>query len=115
MPTKKIGVVARAVGKRLGIAAKVGGVKILAQFNSAESLIRGAGELTKVKAGLQGFVKGDGSAIFKSITNGGTLSLKGYYIMPNGTIISKYFSSTSGEFTIFINQGSDVYKIRINP
>lgn len=71
--------------------------------------------MTKVKAGMQGFVKGDGNAIFKSITQGGTLALRGYYTMPNGTVISKYFSSTSGDFTIFINQGSKAYKIRITP
>jgi uncharacterized protein RhaS with RHS repeats len=89
--------------------------KLLNQFNSAESLIQGAGNLTKVKAGMQGFVKGNGPSIFKAITNGGTLSPKGYYTMPDGTVISKYFSSTSGDFTIFINQGSNAFKIRITP
>lgn len=96
------------------VAAKTS-TKLLNQFNSAENLIQGAGNLTKVKAGMQGFVKGDGASIFKAITNGGTLSPKGYYIMPNGTVISKYFSSTSGDFTIFINQGSNAFKIRITP
>ncbi len=92
------------------------GTKLLNQFNSAESLIQGAGNLSKVKAGMQGFVKGDGASIFKAITNGSIeTTSRGGLIMNNGTIISKYFSSTSGDFTIFINQGSNAYKIRITP
>ena len=104
-----------ALSSLSALQAAKGAPKLLNQFNSAESLIQGAGNLTKVKAGMQGFVKGDGNTIFKSITQGGTLSSKGYYNMPNGTVISKYFSSTSGDFTIFINQGSKAYKIRITP
>jgi hypothetical protein len=103
---------ARAI---LGIKAAKASTTLLSQYNSAESLIQGAGNLTKVKAGMQGFVKGDGPSIFNSITQGGTLSPKGYYTMANGTVISKYFSSTSGDFTIFINQGSNAFKIRIIP
>ena len=107
----------KAVSKLFNSASKAAntGTKLLNQFNSAESLIQGAGKLSKIKAGMQGFVKGDGASIFKAITNGGTLSQKGYYTMPNGTVISKYFSSTSGDFSIFINQGSKAFKIRITP
>ncbi|MCB9309914.1 MAG: hypothetical protein H6567_07655 [Lewinellaceae bacterium] len=110
------GVLVKYLGRGLAyLRATKTSTKLLNQFNSAESLIEGAGNLTKVKAGMQGFVKGDGPSIFKAITNGGTLSPKGYYTMPNGTVISKYFSSTSGDFTIFINQGSNAFKIRIIP
>ena len=59
--------------------------KLLNQFNSTESLIQGAGNLTKVNAGLQGFVKGNGPSIFKAITQGsvGTTS-RGGIIMKDG-------------------------------
>lgn len=52
---------------------------MLNQHNTVESLIRGAGNLTKVKGGIQGFVKGDGAAIFKSISHGGDKAEQRYY------------------------------------
>ena len=52
------------------------GTKMLNQFNSAESLIQSAGKLERLSGGVrQGFVKGNADAIFKSITNGGTVLL----------------------------------------
>jgi len=79
------------------IAAK-GVPKLLNQFNSAESLIQGAGNLTKVKAGMQGFVKGDGAAIFKAISQGGTRQANGTILMKDGTTLFNHFS-TKKEFT----------------
>jgi len=43
-----------------GVGAKEG-TKLLNQFNSVESLIQATDKLSPVKAGLQGFVKGDGA------------------------------------------------------
>jgi len=96
-------------------AAK-GGTKLLNQFNSAESLIQGAGNLTKVNAGLQGFVKGDGQSIFKAITQGsvGTTS-RGGIIMKDGTTLFNHFSTKTGVYTIDINKASQMYKIRVTP
>ncbi|MDP3927940.1 MAG: RHS repeat-associated core domain-containing protein, partial [Bacteroidota bacterium] len=90
--------------------------KLLNQFNSAESLIQGAGNLTKVKAGMQGFVKGDGASIFKAITNGGTLQSNGQYLMQNGTQIGSHLSKTTGAYTIHITPTvGKMTKIRITP
>lgn len=92
------------------------GAKLSNQFNSAESLIQGAGNLTKVKAGMQGFVKGDGPSIFKAITQGsvGTIS-RGGIIMKDGTTIFNHFSTKTGVYTIDINKAGQMYKIRITP
>ena len=87
--------------------------KLLNQFNSAESLIQGAGNLTKVKAGLQGFVKGDGPSIFKAITQGGTKQANGTILMQDGTTIFNHFSTKTGVYTIDINKAGQIYKIRI--
>ncbi|MCZ2101157.1 MAG: hypothetical protein LC107_06435 [Chitinophagales bacterium] len=93
----EIGVTAAGMGftKFLSLAAKWS-AKLLNQFNCAESLIQGAGNLTKVKAGMQGFVKGDGPSIFNSITQGGKLQSNGQYLMQNGMQIGNHFSKTTG-------------------
>jgi hypothetical protein len=66
-----------------GTAAK-GGVKLLNQFNSAESLIQGAGKLSRIKGAQQGFVKGNVDDIFKSITQGGKPLAPNRVQLPNG-------------------------------
>ena len=93
--------------------ATKGGAKLLNQFNSAESLIQGAGNLTKVKAGMQGFVKGDGPSIFKAITNGGTRQANGTILMQDGTTIFNHFSTKTGVYTIDINKAGQIFKIRV--
>ncbi len=97
-------------------AAK-GGVKLLNQFNSAESLIQGAGNLSEIGGGsvLQGFVKGDGEAIFRAISQGGTRRDNGTIMMNDGTILTHHRSKTSGDYTIDINRSGQKYKIRITP
>ena len=107
-----------STGAKLGIkgvnAAKTG-TKMLNQFNSAESLIQGAGKLDRLSGGVrQGFVKGDADAIFKSITNGGTALPSGAMKMADGTFI-KLENASSGFRTIYINTPSQYYKIRITP
>jgi hypothetical protein len=89
--------------------------KLLNQFNSAESLIQGAGNLTKVKAGMQGFVKGDGASIFKAISQGGTRQANGTILMKDGTTLFNHFSTKTGVYTIDINKAGQIYKIRVTP
>ncbi len=101
-----------AVGTTL---ATKGGSKLLNQHNTVESLIRGAGNLTKVKGGIQGFVKGDGAAIFKSISHGGVRQSNGTIIMPDGTTLFNHLSTKTGVYTIDINKAGQIYKIRITP
>ncbi|MFZ4863991.1 hypothetical protein ACL9RF_17625, partial [Sphingobacterium sp. Mn56C] len=107
-------------GKQIlyGDNAAKGGTKLLNQFNSAESLIQGAQSTfgKALKHGeLQGFVKGNADAIFKSITNGGTALPSGAMQMSNGNIIRMYNATSTGAPTIFINTPSQIYKIRITP
>lgn len=100
-------------GERLEANAAKGGTKLLNQFNSAESLIQGAGKLSRVKGAQQGFVKGNVDDIFKSITQGGKQISPNQVQLPNGTMITRYPSSTTGTPTIQINQSEKIYKIRI--
>lgn len=105
------------IGGVTGVAGKaVRGVKLLNQVNSAESLINVAGKLTRVKAGMQGFVKGDGPSIYKAITQGGKLQSNGQYLMPNGMLIGNHISKTTGIYTIHITtDAGKMIKIRVTP
>jgi len=105
----------KIVAQGIDEAAKTS-TKLLNQFNSAESLIQGAGNLTKVNAGLQGFVKGDGPSIFKAITQGSVgATSRGGIIMKDGTTLFNHFSTKTGVYTIDINKAGQMYKIRITP
>ncbi len=84
-------------------------------FKSVDDLIGAAGKLSRGKSGLQGFVKGDGNAIFKALTQGGKPLPNGRFLLRDGTNIGKHFSSKTGEFTINMNRGGQLYKIRITP
>ena len=100
---------------KFGVGAAKTSTKLLNQFNSAESLIQGAGNLTKVKAGMQGFVKGDGASIFKAISQGGTRQANGTILMKDGTTLFNHFSTKTGVYTIDINKAGQIYKIRVTP
>lgn len=62
-----------------------------------------------------GTVRGNGEAIFKEITKGGQALPSGYVKMTDGTIIGKHIATSTGQFTIDINQAGQVFKIRVNP
>ena len=101
-------------GKPLGVK---GDTKLLNQFNSAESLIKEAGELSPVKGGLQGFVKGDGASIFKAISQGSVgRTTRGGYILKDGTVLHNHLSTKTGIYTIDIHRASgQIFKIRVAP
>jgi len=87
---------------------------LLNQFNSVESLIENAGKLERLKGSVhQGFVKGNIDDVFKSIIQGGKYITPYRVQLPNGTIITKYSSSTTGTPTLQINKGNQIFKIRI--
>lgn len=69
--------------------------------------------MTKVKAGIQGFVKGDGQTIFKAISQGGIKQANGTILMKDDTTLFNHFSTKTGIYTIDINKGGQIYKIRI--
>lgn len=105
-------------------AAAAGGVaaaakaapKLLNQYNSAASLIQFAGNLTRLKGGAKmGTVTGDGEAIFRAISSGGQTLPNGFVRMADGTMIGKHIASSSGQFTIDINQAGQIFKIRVIP
>lgn len=104
-----------AVGQAGKMAAKEGGTKLLNQFNSVESLLQGAGKLEPIKGGLQGFVKGDGSSIFKALTQNATEQANGTYLLKDGTTLFNHFSTKTGVYTIDINKIGSVFKLRIRP
>jgi hypothetical protein len=72
--------------------------------------------MTASKGGVQqATITGNGNAIFNAVTQGGRLLPSGAVEMANGTIIFQHISSTTGDFTLDINSGGQLYKIRINP
>ncbi|MEM6738258.1 MAG: hypothetical protein AAF620_19535, partial [Bacteroidota bacterium] len=98
------------------VAAKRGS-KLLNQFNSVESLIQGAGKFSRVKGAQQAFIKGDGSSIFKAISQGSVgRTMSGGYILKDGTILHNHLSTKTGIYTIDIHRSSgQIFKIRVTP
>jgi len=91
-----------------------GTIKLLNQFNSVESLIEKAGTLTRVKAGMQGFIKGDGLTIFNNLIKDATLQANGRYLLKDGTLLSYHISKKTGHFTIDVTSpiSKELTKIR---
>ena len=89
------------------------GTKLLNQYNSVESLIKGAGKLSRIKGGMQGFVKGDGASVFKALTQNAKMQSNGQYLLSNGVQIGYHFSKTIGAYTIHITPtAEEMIKIR---
>jgi len=88
--------------------------KLLNQFNSVESLLQNAGTFQTLKGGAQqAIIKGDGPAIFGALAQGGKTLASGAVELPDGTLLFHHFSTTTGEFTLDLNLGGQIYKIRI--
>jgi hypothetical protein len=84
-------------------------------FRNVDDLISGAGKLKRLKGGVrQGRVEGNIDDIFNSITKGGKEVGPGRIKLPDGTIVTKYPSATTGVPTIGIDKGGQLYKIRID-
>ena len=92
-------------------------VFLLNQFNSAESLLKSAGQagFQTLKGGtLMGSVKGDAKAIFNAITQGGQKVPNGMVKMSDGTMIGQHAATSTGQATIDINKAGQIYKVRID-
>lgn len=94
-----------------------GGVKLLNQYNSVESLINAHTfkQLNKANQTLHTIIRGNGEAIFKTLAQGGKRLPSGAVRLPDGTELFKHFSKKTGEFTLNINKAGKLYKVRINP
>ena len=119
-PTGKVlGVAGKLIGKGVAkMGSKVatrGAPRLLNQFNSVESLLQRVTTSPTKKGALQGFIRGDGEAIFRSITQGAQRMPNGTYKFTDGTTLFKHFSTNTGHFTIDINRAGAIYKIRIMP
>ena len=90
-------------------------LKVLKQiYKNADDLISAAKELKRLKGGVrQGRVIGNIDEIFQSISQGGQRIGKNSFRLPDGTIITKYSSSTTGVPTIHINKQGQLFKIRV--
>lgn len=101
------------------LGATVGLVPIVGDFGKqlirhADDLIQGAGKLERLKGGVrQGRVEGDAQSIFSTITEGGETLPNGRMQMEDGTIIGTHTSKSTGQTTIDINKGDQIYKIRV--
>ena len=83
-------------------------------YKNADDLISTAKELKRLKGGVrQGRVIGNIDEIFQSISQGGQRIGKNSFRLPDGTIITKYSSSTTGVPTIHINKQGQLFKIRV--
>jgi hypothetical protein len=106
-----------SIGNVLGAA--VGMVPIVGDLGKqlirrADDLIQGAGKLERLKGGVrQGRVEGDAQSIFNTITEGGETLSNGRVKMEDGTIIGAHTSKSTGQTTIDINKGDQIYKIRV--
>jgi RHS repeat-associated protein len=110
------------INNSLGLALPVSSVKGFLSlfktsnkiFKTVDDLISRAGKLDRLKGGVkQGTVKGNVNKVFKSISKGGRQIEPNRFQLPDGTIITKYPSSTTGVPTIGINKGGVLYKIRV--
>ena len=80
---------------------------------AVSNLVKSAGMLTKIKGGLQGFVKGDPQAVYQALTKGATKLPSGAHELADGTKVMLYASHSAGELpTIQINTGEQIYKLR---
>ena len=91
-------------------------------IKGADDLIEAGGKMIRGKGGVrrtQNPVVGNADEVFETITKGGTRRQSGAIQMPDGTIIKKYPSTTTGGMpTIKIDKspiGGGQFKIRIKP
>ena len=83
-------------------------------YKNADDLISAAKGLTRLKGGVrQGRIVGNIDDIFLSLSQGGQRIGKNSFRLSDGTIITKYSSSTTGVPTIHINKQGQLFKIRI--
>jgi hypothetical protein len=76
-------------------------------------VLSSVGPFTRLSTGaLQAFGKGDGARVFQQLIRGATRQSNGLYRLPDGTLIGRHLSKTTGKVTIDINQGGVVYKVR---
>ena len=109
-----VGAGVSAVGRFLGLVPK-NTPKLLNQFNSVDSLLGNAGKFTRLKGGIQqAVIKGDGNSIFKAISQGGKQLQSGAVKLSDGTILNKHLSTNTGQLTIDINKGGQLFKKTIN-
>jgi RHS repeat-associated protein len=81
-------------------------------ISTVDDLIAAGKKMPKIKGATQRSVKGNIDDIFNSLSKGGELIKPDQIKLPNGTLITKYPSST-GVPTLQINIGGKLFKIRI--
>jgi hypothetical protein len=82
-------------------------------ISTVDDLIAAGTKMSKIKGATQLSVKGNIDDIFNSLSKGRELIKPNQIKLPNGTLITKYPSSTTGVPTLQINQGGKLFKIRI--
>jgi len=83
---------------------------------SVDDLLDMSSNAKKLKGGkVQKVIQGDGESMFKSIAQGGDELASGAVKLPDGTIVNKHISTTTGQVTIDVNRGGSIYKIRVDP
>ncbi|RQO78715.1 hypothetical protein DBR40_05500, partial [Pedobacter sp. KBW01] len=97
------------------ILQKEGGQVVAKLFNSVDGLLENVALSSTKKGATQGFIKGDGEAIFKTLSKGGKQLGSGAVELSNGTTLFNHYSTKTGQYTLDINKGGEIFKIRINP
>jgi X-X-X-Leu-X-X-Gly heptad repeat protein len=83
-------------------------------FNSVDGLLDNMALSPTKKGAMQGFIKGDGEAIFKTLSKGGKQLQSGAVELSNGTTLFNHYSTKTRQYTLDINKGGEIFKIRIN-
>ena len=101
----------RVVG---GLSAGVAGyISITSSINNVDDLLFVTRKMTHIKGARQGFIQGNINKIFNSITRGGNQIGPNRFQLPDGTMVTKYTSTTSGISTLQVNKNGKLFKIRI--
>ena len=70
--------------------------------------------ISKIKGGGRlGTIKGNPNKVFKSLIKGGEMVNKNQYRLKDGTMVTKYISTTTKVVTIQMNRGGKIIKFRI--
>jgi len=94
-------------------AANSGSKTVQGEITTIDDLIAAGTKMTKIKGATQLSVKGNVDDIFNTLSKGGELIKPNHIKLPDGTLITKYPSSTTGVPTLQVNQGGKLYKIRV--
>ena len=87
---------------------------IARSYNTTDDLISAMGNTKALrKGGTQGYIRGNIESIFNSLKRNGSQITPDRIRMNDGSFITKGSSTTTGEATLWVDKGGQIYKIRV--